>query len=47
MLRGARPTTGRALDAGIPVAGSGDHPCGPFEPVAAISGWVERSGGQG
>jgi predicted amidohydrolase YtcJ len=30
------------LDAGIPVAGSSDHPCGPLEPLAAITSCVER-----
>jgi predicted amidohydrolase YtcJ len=30
------------LDAGIPVAGSSDHPCGPLEPLVAITSCVER-----
>lgn len=30
------------LDAGIPVAGSSDYPCGPFEPLSAITSCVER-----
>ena len=30
------------LEAGIPVAGSSDYPCGPFEPLAALSSCVER-----
>ena len=30
------------LEAGVPVAGSSDHPCGPFEPLAALSSCVER-----
>lgn len=30
------------LDAGIPVAGSSDYPCGPFEPLAAITSCTER-----
>jgi len=30
------------LDAGIPVAGSSDYPCGPIEPLAAITSCVER-----
>jgi predicted amidohydrolase YtcJ len=30
------------LDAGIPVAGSSDYPCGPFEPLAAITSCAER-----
>jgi predicted amidohydrolase YtcJ len=30
------------LDAGIPVAGSSDYPCGPYEPLAAITSCVER-----
>jgi predicted amidohydrolase YtcJ len=30
------------LDAGIPVAGSSDYPCGPHEPLAAITSCVER-----
>lgn len=30
------------LDAGIPVAGSSDYPCGPLEPLAAITSCVER-----
>jgi predicted amidohydrolase YtcJ len=30
------------LDAGIPVAGSSDYPCGPVEPLAAITSCVER-----
>jgi predicted amidohydrolase YtcJ len=30
------------LDAGIPVAGSSDYPCGPYEPLAAITSCAER-----
>ncbi|HEU4513780.1 MAG TPA: amidohydrolase, partial [Nocardioidaceae bacterium] len=30
------------LDEGIPVAGSSDYPCGPFEPLAGIASCVER-----
>jgi predicted amidohydrolase YtcJ len=30
------------LDAGVPVAGSSDYPCGPVEPLAAITSCVER-----
>ena len=30
------------LDAGIPVAGSSDYPCGPFEPLFAIQSCVVR-----
>jgi predicted amidohydrolase YtcJ len=30
------------LDAGIPVAGSSDHPCGPYETLAAITSCAER-----
>jgi len=30
------------LDAGIAVAGSSDYPCGPIEPLAAITSCVER-----
>lgn len=30
------------LDAGVPVAGSSDYPCGPFEPLAAVTSCVER-----
>jgi predicted amidohydrolase YtcJ len=30
------------LDAGVPVAGSSDYPCGPFEPLAAITSCAER-----
>jgi predicted amidohydrolase YtcJ len=30
------------LDAGLPVAGSSDYPCGPLEPLAAITSCVER-----
>jgi predicted amidohydrolase YtcJ len=30
------------LDAGVPVAGSSDHPCGPYEPLAAITSCAER-----
>ena len=30
------------LDAGIPVAGSSDYPCGPFEPLAAITSCTNR-----
>lgn len=30
------------LDAGVPVAGSSDYPCGPGEPLAAITSCVER-----
>jgi predicted amidohydrolase YtcJ len=30
------------LDAGIPVAGSSDFPCGPFEPLAAITSCTDR-----
>jgi predicted amidohydrolase YtcJ len=30
------------LDAGIPVAGSSDHPCGPYEPLAAVTSCAER-----
>lgn len=30
------------LDAGIPVAGSSDYPCGPYEPLAAITSCVTR-----
>src|SRR5919202_5649878 len=30
------------LDAGIPVAGSSDYPCGPYEPLAAVTSCVER-----
>ena len=30
------------LESGIPVAGSSDYPCGPFEPLAALSSCVER-----
>lgn len=31
------------LDAGIPVAGSSDYPCGPFEPLYAMASCVTRS----
>lgn len=30
------------LDAGVAVAGSSDYPCGPLEPLAAITSCVER-----
>jgi predicted amidohydrolase YtcJ len=30
------------LDAGVPVAGSSDYPCGPYEPLAGIGSCVER-----
>jgi predicted amidohydrolase YtcJ len=30
------------LDAGIAVAGSSDYPCGPYEPLAAITSCAER-----
>ncbi len=30
------------LDAGVPVAGSSDYPCGPYEPLAGIASCVER-----
>lgn len=30
------------LDAGIAVAGSSDYPCGPYEPLAAITSCTER-----
>jgi predicted amidohydrolase YtcJ len=30
------------LDAGIPVAGSSDYPCGPLEPLVAITSCAER-----
>lgn len=30
------------LDAGIHVAGSSDYPCGPYQPLAAITSCVER-----
>jgi predicted amidohydrolase YtcJ len=30
------------LEAGIPVAGSSDYPCGPFEPLAAIASCTTR-----
>jgi predicted amidohydrolase YtcJ len=30
------------LDAGIPVAGSSDYPCGPLEPMQAIASCVQR-----
>lgn len=30
------------LDAGIPVAGSSDFPCGPFEPLLALASCVTR-----
>jgi predicted amidohydrolase YtcJ len=30
------------LDAGIPVAGSSDYPCGPYEPLAAVTSCAER-----
>src|SRR5919202_6209308 len=30
------------LDAGVPVAGSSDYPCGPYEPLAAITSCAER-----
>ncbi|MDO5740877.1 MAG: amidohydrolase [Ornithinimicrobium sp.] len=30
------------LDAGVPVAGSSDYPCGPFEPLVAFASCVER-----
>ncbi|MEO5980843.1 MAG: amidohydrolase [Pedococcus sp.] len=30
------------LEAGVRVAGSSDYPCGPFEPLAALSSCVER-----
>lgn len=30
------------IDHGIPVAGSSDHPCGPFEPLYSIASCVER-----
>ena len=30
------------LDAGVPVAGSSDYPCGPFEPLAALASCVQR-----
>lgn len=30
------------IDQGIPVAGSSDHPCGPFEPLYSIASCVER-----
>lgn len=32
------------LDAGIPVAGSSDYPCGPFEPLVGIQSMVTRAG---
>jgi predicted amidohydrolase YtcJ len=32
------------LDAGIPVAGSSDYPCGPFEPLVGIQSMVTRTG---
>lgn len=32
------------LDAGIPVAGSSDYPCGPLEPLQAIASCVQRRG---
>lgn len=35
------------LDAGVPVAGSSDYPCGPFEPLAALASCVERLTPQG
>ena len=30
------------LEAGVPVAGSSDYPCAPFEPLAGIASCVQR-----
>jgi predicted amidohydrolase YtcJ len=30
------------LDAGVPVAGSSDYPCGPLEPLAALASCIDR-----
>ncbi|MFI0470188.1 amidohydrolase family protein [Saccharopolyspora sp. 5N102] len=35
------------LDAGITVAGSSDHPCGPVEPLLALQSMVTRTGWDG
>lgn len=35
------------LDAEVLVAGSSDHPCGPFEPLLAMQSCVTRVGGDG
>lgn len=35
------------LDAAVPVAGSSDYPCGPFEPLFAIQSCVVRHDGTG
>jgi hypothetical protein len=35
------------LDYGIPVAGSSDYPCGPFEPLLAMQSCVTRTGWDG
>jgi predicted amidohydrolase YtcJ len=35
------------LDFGIPVAGSSDYPCGPFEPLLAMQSCVTRTGSDG
>ncbi|MGH3326346.1 MAG: amidohydrolase family protein, partial [Streptomycetales bacterium] len=35
------------LDAGVAVAGSSDHPCGPFEPLLGVQSTVTRRGYDG
>ncbi|MGW7579001.1 amidohydrolase [Streptomyces sp. NPDC054765] len=35
------------LDAGIPVAGSSDYPCGPYEPLLALQSCVTRTTARG
>jgi predicted amidohydrolase YtcJ len=35
------------LDAGVPVAGSSDFPCGPYEPLLALQSMVTRRGFDG
>lgn len=35
------------LDAGIPVAGSSDYPCGPYEPLLALQSCVTREAADG
>jgi predicted amidohydrolase YtcJ len=35
------------LDYGVPVAGSSDYPCGPFEPLLAMQSCVTRTGWDG
>ena len=42
-----RKLVGAFLDYGIPVAGSSDYPCGPYQPLLALQSCVTRTGYDG